>query len=317
MATKKAGLIETDHMMGQLGDPMPEMTVSSTVLRRHIGRRFEALRRRADLTVDKAAKLIDKGRSTLMRIEQGDELVRFRAPDVETMLKVYSATQQESEILLALTAETRNGTRAGWWTASSMPSWFDLYVALEDAAETIMDYESELIPGLLQTRAYAEHLFRVGLSDEDEVQRLLAIRMERQSLLARSTAPHLSVVLNEAVLRRPVGSATTMADQLAHVLDVAGQRDNVSVRVIPFSVGVHGGMAGSAFYILEFPTGPGGMPLEPTLAYIDTFTDAVYANEPDKVRVYQNAWDDLMKKALDVSASRQLITEARKGFSGE
>ncbi len=295
-------------------------TIGSALLRRYIGRRLTDLRQRAGLTQEAAANALQRARATLGRMEEGDESVRFRDIEVEAMLKLYGASKQDSEVLLALTAETRNGRRKSWWhdyTQTALPEWFGLYVSLEDSAETIRQYEPELVPGLLQTKAYAEQVTRVppGYIGEDEIQRRVQVRLARQSLLTRPRAPHLAVILNESALRRFAGDASTMAEQFTHLLDLT-QQANVSVRVLPFSAGVHGGMA-SAFTILDFPKDPRSEELlEPPLVYVDTLTGAMYLNKPDEVDAYELAWRDLGQRALDESASRKMITTAMEGITG-
>lgn len=299
---------------------MSEDAVGSALLRRYIGRRFQALRLRAGLTQEQVAAALQRSRSTVARLEDGDERVRFRDIDVKEHLRLYRASEQDVEMLLALTAETRNGRRKSWWhdyTQTALPNWFGLYVSLEDSAETIRNYQPELVPGLLQTRAYAEQVMRVPANyiDEEEIQRRVSVRMERQSLLTRPRAPHLAVVLNEAVLHRPVGGRNLMAEQLAH-LAKASEQSNVSVRIVPYSAGVHGGMsAAGGFAMLEFPDDPvTGQPLEPPLAYVDSLTGAMYLTKPDEVRAYQLAWEDLDRHALDQAASRAAILTVFEGL---
>jgi transcriptional regulator with XRE-family HTH domain len=294
--------------------------VGSALLRRHIGRRLTALRLRAGLTQEQVANALQRGRATLGRIEDGDQRVRFRDLDVKAILELYNATPQESEVLLALTAETRNGRRKSWWhdyTETALPEWFGLYVSLEDSANTICQYEAELVPGLLQTRAYAEQIMSVpaGYIDDNEARRRVDVRMARQSLLIRPRAPHLDVIINQAVLLRPVGGSAAMAEQLARLLEVT-QQANVSVRVLPWSAGVHGGMGACApFAILDFPTDSlTNEPLEPPLAYVDTLTGAMYLNKASEVSAYRMAWRDLQERALDETASRELITSTMKGL---
>jgi len=302
---------------------MTEDAVGSALLRRYIGRRFQALRVRAGLTQEQAATALQRSRSTVARLEDGDERVRFRDSDVKAILDLYRAPDQDGAMLLALTAETRNGRRKSWWhdyTASTLPSWFGLYVSLEDSAETIRQYEPELVPGLLQTRAYAEQVMSVpaGYADEEERRRRVDVRVERQSLLTRPRAPHLRVVLNEAVLHRLVGGGDLMADQLGHLARVSEQA-NVSVRVLPYAAGVHGGMgAGAGFSLLAFPADPvTGQPLEPPLAYAESLTGALYLTKPDEVDAYRLAWDDLAGRALDEAASRAVIASAREGLADD
>jgi hypothetical protein len=256
-------------------------------------------------------------------MEDGHESVRFRDIDVKAMLDLYQATPEERALMLALTAETRNGKRKSWWhdyTETALPEWFGLYVTLEDSAERISQYESELIPGLLQTPEYAAELVRIesgGTASDSDVERRVRVRQERQELLARPRAPRLDVILNEAVIRRPFGGNLVMAAQLSHMLDVT-QRANVTVRIIPFAAGGHAGAGAGAFTILDFPEDRRtGELLEPPLAYLDTMTAGMYLQKPEEVEAYRLAWDDLRKKARDTEASRNMVTEAMKGYTND
>jgi transcriptional regulator with XRE-family HTH domain len=293
---------------------------NSAVLRRYIGRRFERLRVRRGLSREQAADRLERSRVTIGRIEDGHESVRYRDIDVKAMLDIYQATPEERALMLALTAETRNGKRKGWWhdyTETALPEWFGLYVTLEDSAERISQYESELIPGLLQTPEYAAELVRIesgGTASESDTERRVRVRQERQGVLTRPRAPRLDVILNEAVIRRPFGGNAVMAAQLAHVMEVT-QRANVTVRIVPFSVGGHAGAGAGAFAILDFPEDPRtGELLEPPLAYLDTMTAGMYLQKPEEVETYRRAWEDLRKKALDTEASKNLINKAMEGY---
>ena len=200
-------------------------------------------------------------------------------------------------------------------SAARLPNWFGLYVSLEDSARTIRQYEPESIPGLLQTRAYAEEVTSAprGLINGQEVERRVNVRMARQSLLTNPRPPHLSVILNEAVLRRKVGGPKVMVEQLMHLIDVSRSL-SVMIRVLPFDAGAHGGMT-SAFTILDFPQAARSKePLEPPLVYVDSLTGALYLNKPSEVQAYELAWDDLGNRALDEDASRKRITDALEEF---
>ncbi|WP_280426379.1 helix-turn-helix domain-containing protein [Nocardia carnea] len=291
------------------------INVGEAVLRRHIGRRMAELREAAGLTQKQAAAALQKGVSTIGRMEEGNLGVRFRDVDVQAILNVYKVSAEEQKRLLAYTAATRNGRTKQWWESFSedMPEWFSLYVILEDSAASIREYESELIPGLLQTRDYIEQLARTpaGLLDDVEVQQRVQIRLERQGLLTRSHAPRLDTILNEAVIRRPVGGPEVMLNQLDHLLKVSSH-NNITVRILPYSAGVHGGMAASAFILLDFPTGSNGEHLEPPIAYVDTLTGSMYLN--NEFRSYELAWNDLEQKVLGEDESRQLIISTMEGL---
>ncbi|WP_334026063.1 helix-turn-helix transcriptional regulator [Nocardia terpenica] len=290
--------------------------MGEVVLRRYIGRRLAKLREAAELTQKQAALATQKGVSTIARMESGDLGIRFRDVDVNLFLDVYHADPDERQRLLAYTAETRNGARTKqWWEAyrEDMPEWFALYVILEDSARTIREYQSELIPGLLQTREYFEKFTRTdGALDDAVVERRVEIRLERQGLLQRDQAPHLHVILNEAAIRRPVGGPDVMTAQLEHLLRMS-DRDNITIRILPFSAGEHGGMGGP-FILLDFPVDANGEQLEPPIAYVDTLTGSMYMSKPEEARDYDAVWNDLGAKALDEAESRQLIISTMEGF---
>lgn len=299
---------------------MSHAVTGSTMLRRQIGRKFEALRKAAGLTMDQAAAQLDRARATLHRIENGAEHVRFRQSDVKEMLKLYGASPEDTELLLAMTAATRENKN--WWhdyIGSGLPKWFQLYIGLEASASHIRQYEAELVPGLLQTRAYAEQVFRtpggaIDAEDTDGRQRAVQLRVERQALLTRFSPPQLSVIMNEAVLRRPVGSATIMAEQLHQILK-ATELPNVTVQVLPFSAGLHAGAMAGAFSILEFPEDSNGREMEPPVAYLEAATGAIYLDKPHEISAYNAIWADMGDRALSESRSKSLIQQVAEEYS--
>jgi DNA-binding XRE family transcriptional regulator len=281
------------------------------LVRRRIGAEFAQLREQAGMTQETAADRLQRSRMTLVRIEQGDFRVRFRDSDVKAMLDLYGANPEKRELLTALTSETRNGNKPWWqdYTSAGAPL-FRVYLSLEEAAQTIRQYESGVIHGLLQTRAYALEITNVmaGHWSDQEIEQKVNLRMERQSLLRRPRAPHLIAVLHEGALHSLVGGAEVMAEQLDHLVKVSGQA-NVSLRVIPFEAGVHGGMAaGGNFTMLDFPTDAKGQPAHPPLVYLDGLTGANHLTRPADVIPYQHVWDNLAARALDEDSSREKIT---------
>lgn len=299
---------------------MSHAVTGSTMLRRQLGRKLEALRKAAGLTMEQAAEELDRARATLYRIESGAENVRFRASDVREMLRLYGASEEDIELVLAMAAATRENKN--WWhdyVGSGLPRWFQLYIGLEAATSTIRQYEAELVPGLLQTRAYTEQIFSmpggsIDAGDDDEQQRAVQLRVERQTLLTRFSAPQLSVIINEAVLRRPVGSARIMADQL-HQIVKAAELPNVTVQVLNFSVGIHAGAMSGAFSILEFPRDGSGKEVEPPVTYLETATGAIYLNKPHETVAYNTIWADMADRALNESRSIHLIQQVAEEYS--
>jgi DNA-binding XRE family transcriptional regulator len=287
------------------------------LVRHRIGVEFETLRQEAGLTQEQAATHLQRSRMTLVRIEDGDFRIRFRDSDVKAMLDLYNASQEKRELLRALTTETRNGSKPWWqdYTSAVFPL-FRVYIGLEEAAQTVRQYESELVHGLLQTRAYAFEINNVliGHWSAKEIEQKVNLRMERQSLLSRPRAPHLIAVLHEGALRTLVGGPEVMAEQLEHLLAVS-QQANISLRVIPFIAGVHGGMTASgSFTMLDFPTDSNGKPAHPPLVYLDALTGANHLTRPAEITPYQCVWDHLTQRALDESSSRETITAILEGL---
>ncbi|WP_218025212.1 helix-turn-helix domain-containing protein [Nocardia jejuensis] len=232
-------------------------TVGTALIRRHIGRRLRELRDSVELTQTQAAKIADLSRSTIVRMEDGEEGVRFKAAEVNLLLDAYKVSDGDRQVLLALTAETRNGRKKSWWhdyTETELPDWFGLFVMLEDSATSIRQYESKLVPGLLQIKQYAEALAHqpTGYLTAEEIERRVQVRMDRQALLSRADAPRLEVMLDAAVIQRPFGQPEFYRRQLEHLLQVADHK-GVSIRILPLSAGMHAGMVASAFTLLDFP----------------------------------------------------------------
>ncbi|WP_435588969.1 helix-turn-helix domain-containing protein [Micromonospora chalcea] len=299
---------------------MSQAVTGSTMLRRQLGRKLESLRKAAGLTMEKAAEELDRARATLYRIESGAENVRFRAADVKEMLKLYDASDQDTELVLAMAAATRENKN--WWhdyIGSGLPRWFQLYIGLEAAASSIRQYQAELVPGLFQTRAYAEQLFRmpggaIEAEDRDGQERAIQLRVERQALLTRFSAPQLSVIINEAVLRRAVGSATIMTEQLHQILKAA-ELPNVTVQVLNFSAGLHAGAMAGAFSILDFPKDSSGKEVEPPVTYLEAATGAIYLDKPHETDAYNIIWADMANRAMNESRSKSLIQQVAEEYS--
>jgi transcriptional regulator with XRE-family HTH domain len=286
---------------------MLDETSGSTVPRRQLGRYLTQLRDDAGLTVDAAADALDCSRQKIWRMEKG--LVPMRALDVGALCALYHAPAELTEALTGVARETR---ARGWWHAygDAIPSWFSLYVGLEEAASTLRHYNAELIPGLMQTRRFMEALHRLNRPElpAEERDRAIAVRLQRQRLLVRRLppAPDLNLILSEAVLRRPVPDRTVMVDQL-HALRDNGQLPNVTIRVLPLAAGPP--LAGEAgtFTILGFPEPNGRGHAEPSTVYSESLTGALYLDRPQEVRSYERVWTGLEAVALDEGQSRELI----------
>ena len=288
---------------------MTDQTTGSTVPRRQLGRYLRELRAGQRITVKTAAEKLEWSETKVWRIETGQ--TSLRSHDVELMCRIYAAPPDLTEALMGLARETK---AKGWWHAYGdvIPEGFDVYIGLEEAAAHLTAYQPELVPGLLQTEQYARTVITADNPgvDEEEIDRRVHVRIARQALVRRATAPpQLTVVLNEAILRRPVGGAQVMAAQLDS-LAAAADLPNVALRVVPFTAGLHHGVMSGPFVILRFPRNGDGDDSEPATVYIDGFTGALYLDKPREVDRYAGAFDSIWSAALDEPASRGLIRQA-------
>jgi transcriptional regulator with XRE-family HTH domain len=279
----------------------------SSVPRRQLGRFLKQARETAGLSLEAAAKDQEWSRATMYRIEGGYAAVRRN--DVISMCTAYGVSAEMTEALIALAAETK---AKGWWHAygDTIPGWFELYVGLEAAASRLRHYEPASVPGLLQTREYAETLLRSHPDIPDrEVDRLVEIRMERQQLLRRKSPkpPRLDVLLDEAALRREVPG---MVRQLHHLNEQA-KAGRATVRVVPTAAHLNYALTGGQFIILDFPA-VGIRTPEPTTVYSESLTGALYLDKPAEVAAYDGAWKALEDSALDPGRSADLIAMIAK-----
>ncbi|MFE7413760.1 helix-turn-helix domain-containing protein [Streptomyces laurentii] len=292
---------------------MAEGPTGSTVPRRQLGRNLRDLRNRARLTVRAAAAKLEWSEAKMWRIETGQ--TSLRSLDVQAMCQVYGAPSDLTDALMGLAKETK---ARGWWHAYGdvIPEGFDVFVGLEEAAESVSVYESDIVPGLLQTDGYAREIIRTHIRgiDDGDLDGRVSLRIKRQAALTRPTVPlELRVVLGEAALRRPVGSHEAMAQQLAHLVYVA-RLPNVSIRVVPFAAGMHSGVVTGPFNILRFPLAGDGNATEPPTIYADGYTGGLYLDKEREVAQFDAAFGDIWKRALDEQASRRLISEVAGSY---
>ncbi|WP_080635258.1 helix-turn-helix domain-containing protein [Salinispora pacifica] len=282
-------------------------SVGSSVPRRELGRYLKQAREEAGWPLETAAKQLEWSRARMYRIEGGQTSVRTH--DVELMCRLYGTSDEIRQVLVGLAGESK---ARGWWQAygDAIPDWFELYVGMEAAADRLRQYEPALVPGLLQTREYAERVLRSKPGIEPaEVAQAVSVRLERQQLLTRGVprAPKLDVVLGEAVLRQ---RAPEMPAQLQHLVDTT-MREGVTIRVVPIVTAPHHVSLAGGFVIVDFPT-RGTRPAEPTTVYSESLTGALYLEKAREVAAYAEAWVALDGVALDPIRSADLIKQALK-----
>ena len=191
-----------------------------------------------------------------------------------------------------------------------MPEWFATYVGLEVEAATISTYQAEIVPGLLQTRWYAAAMHRAAMMNatDEEIERHVAVRMERQARLEQPDAPQLWVVLSAAVIRRMVGERAVMHEQLLKLIEAASA-PNITLQILPFSAGAHASMD-SAFSIVGFEPPTGG-----DVVYFEHPTCSLYLEKPDEVARYRLVYEHLRAASLSLDESRRMLAQTAEDLA--
>ncbi|WGD42721.1 helix-turn-helix domain-containing protein [Streptomyces cathayae] len=281
------------------------MAGSPTARRRRLSIELKKLREKSTLTCAQVGQALDWSGSKVNRMETGSG--RVQPSDIDALCRFYATSDELREFLKSLAREAK--TR-GWWQVhgAGVPEWFNIYIGLEQDASTLRQYQCELLPGLMQTAAYARELHTTGahLSPED-IDRAVRVRLERQEMLTRPDAPEAWFVVNEGAVRNVIGDRALMREQLERALDSAAL-PNVTLQVLPFDAGTY--PATGSFTMLGFPA-----PEDPDLVYRDGITDAVYLEGEHHVREYTKAFDGLRAAALSPQRSAQLIKSVVKEYA--
>ncbi|MBF6244995.1 helix-turn-helix domain-containing protein [Nocardia elegans] len=284
---------------------MPKL--ESTVPRRQLGRYLRELRFASGMTIAEAAVLVERGSSTLQRLEKG-VAERIRVLDVEALCRIYDADETTSAALIGLAQQAKVKS---WYHeyGDLIPENFDVYMGLEVAARGLKTYQIELVPGLLQTADYARAVIESGLPDESaaDIERRVRLRMQRQVLIKRKSRPAtLDVTLHETVLHRMIGGRRIMDAQRRHLADISAQ-PNVTLRVLPFTAGLPRCAVTGAFTILDFGRDAKGSAIEPAVVFIPGLAGDIYLEKENDVGRYDRAYEAIRAAALDAKASRDLI----------
>lgn len=276
-----------------------------TVLRILLGGQLRRLREARQITRSEAGHAIRASDSKISRLELGR--VAFKERDVCDLLTLYGVIDEdERELFKSL---GRQANKPGWWHkyGDIMPSWFELYVGLEEAASLVRTYEVQFVPGLLQTSDYAREVTLLGHSEvaPTEITRRVELRMTRKQRLTAPGGPRIWAVVDEAVLRRPLGGSEVMRAQLEHLAEMAAL-PNVTLQVVPFDRGGHAA-AGGPFTILRFAE-----PDLPDVVYLEQLSSALYLDDRDDVDGYMAVMDRLCVEAASVGDSILMLDEIIK-----
>ncbi len=286
-----------------MSEPRSAPTVGQVVL----GRRLLDLRERAGLKREEAARVLRVAPATVRRMEMAE--VALKIPYLQLLLKAYGVPEDEAEVFVQLAEEAN---RPGWWQRfhDILPGWFSMYVSLEGAAALIRSYEPHFVPGLLQTEDYARGVLEsgaVGQTSPEDIERHVALRMQRQELLTRPDAPRFWAVLDETVLRRPVGTPEVMRAQIDKLLEAA-ELSNVTLQIAPFSSGPHPGTYGP-FVLFRF-----AVPELPDMVYSEYLTGAVYLDARTEVATHLEVMDRMAAQAATAHRTKEILRDLRKEY---
>lgn len=247
--------------------------------------------------------LISQPKISLM--ENGRRLVKPR--DVRDLCRLYGV--QDQRLVDQLMRLARESGQQGWWNAyGDIP--YGAYIGLETEAAAIRCFEPLVIPGLLQTPAYARAVIAgtIPQAAAEQAAMRLQVRLRRQRRLAAPENPlRLWAVLDESALRRLVGSREVMREQLEHLTDL-GVQPHITVQVLPHDVGAHPGVSGQ-FALLEFADAT-----DVSLVYLERFTSDLYLEKRSDVRIYSDMYAHLQAQALSPDSTRHFINEAIKAY---
>lgn len=278
--------------------------MDSTAPRRmQIARGLDTLRKRAGLNQGEVAERARVSAGTVSRYLDWRTTAKLRAVTVRALAMACDGTPAEVDTLARLADDAAEG----WWVGNSaVPGWLNPLFSLETEAAGESVFATSAVPGLLQTRAYAmaQHLAQEVREDLDVIEPKVDARIKRQAILDRTPPFHLWAVLDEAVLRRVVGSREVMADQIDHLRDLAG-RPNIDVQILPFTAGAYSAVNGT-FLMLGFE--------EAAVIYIEMPGGGTYLDQADDVARYGLAWDYVRSQAADTAASMAMLTAASKEY---
>jgi transcriptional regulator with XRE-family HTH domain len=256
------------------------------------------LRDDAHLTIEQVAEKLDLSPSTVSRMETAQ--VGVRPNDLRPLLDIYGVVGAQRDELLQLARERR---QQAWWNRyKDLPNVG--LASLERGTSSILQWSALLVPGLLQTEAYARAILGGILPEgSHDIERRLEFRLKRQELLSDPQAPQFWVILDEGILKRPIGGPLIMAEQLQRLVDAASL-PNITLQVLPFFAGVHAGLDGE-FTILQYSD-----PADPDVVYVETAAGQRFDESGEATRRYSLIFNDLRSAALNRAESIRAVTDA-------
>jgi transcriptional regulator with XRE-family HTH domain len=273
-----------------------------------LGAQLRRLRLARGISRERAGEAIRSSHAKISRLELGR--VGFKERDLADLLTLYGVVDPDDRAALSSLAARAN--TPGWWHkyGDVLPDWFKIYIGLEEAASIIRTYELQFVPGLLQSPDYARAVILLGHrgASPEEIDQRIALRTIRQRRLFLADAPKLWVVVDEAVLRRPLGGKPVMREQVEHLLELT-ERHNITLQVLPFDRGGHAA-AGGPFTILRFTE-----PELPDVVYMEQLTSALYLDKREDTEHYMRVMDRVSLEAMPSATTRRFLDSVRKEYA--
>jgi transcriptional regulator with XRE-family HTH domain len=274
-----------------------------TVRRMQLGLELKRLREKSGFTLPQAVSGLTFSHSKLYRVENGLTALP-KVADLRQLLDRYGVTDEDD--IQYLVEIHRDSIKRGWWAQyrNTMPSGMSVYVGLESDARTLRTWQPSVIHALLQTERYAREMLLAAKPVEETttefVERTIQLRMERKSLLPRENSPlEYWAVLDEAALRRVIGSTEVMREQYEEIIRLA-ELDNVTVQILPTSTATY--RSSFNFTLLEFEA-----PL-PTVVQTDGAEGATVSDKDTTIWSFTRRFDTLRAGALAPAETPQFLT---------
>lgn len=270
--------------------------------RYQLGQELKGLRASAGMSLDDAAHILKCSVAKIRRVEGGK--VGLRLGDLFLLLDAFKV--EDTTVRAVLMELQEQGNQRGWWSKLGLPEATSRLLGFESSASSIRFYEQWLVPGLLQTEAYARAAIRAITAPicEPELDRAVRLRLERQERTLKSVnPPKLWVILDEAVIRRAVGGPEVMREQLEYLLEGPYP---YTLQVVPFSAGAHAGGVG-AFWIFDFPPNT-----RTPVVYVEAQAGNLYLSDEAEVERATLSYNQLRATASGEEVSRQFVADAMK-----
>ncbi|MFD7866287.1 helix-turn-helix domain-containing protein [Streptomyces sp. NPDC057682] len=282
--------------------------VNPTVRRRRLGQELRRLREIKGMTAEEVAERLLVSQSKISRLENGRRSISQR--DVRDLCGVYEVS--DHRVVDSLMQMAKDSRQQGWWHAfGDIP--YSVYIGLETDADSLRVYEPQVVPGLLQTRSYAEAVIKGALPEapQSDIDKRVSVRLRRQDRISAPETPlRLWAVIDESALRRRVGGRQVMIEQLEHLVELS-HLPHVTVQVLPFAMGAHPGINGQ-YAILEFPDAA-----DSSVVYIEGVTSDLYLEKGNDVQRYSVMYEHLRAQSLNVEQTRDFIDGIAKEYTRE